>query len=62
MLKRRFREELKARKYWYHVTGIKSKTILYNLMKADQVVITIVVWKELNRTDKSEMLKRSKRL
>jgi hypothetical protein len=36
VLKRRFGEELKARKYWYQVKEIKSKVILHNLTKAGQ--------------------------
>ncbi|CVK31932.1 transposase (fragment) [Methanoculleus bourgensis] len=38
VLKRRFGEELKARKYWYQVKEIKSKVILHNLTKAGQAV------------------------
>jgi transposase len=36
--KRRFGEELKARKYWYQVKEISSKLILHNLAKAGQIV------------------------
>ena len=49
VLKRRFGEELKARKYWYQVKEIKIKVILHNLTKAVQTVVIVVVWKEFNR-------------
>ena len=49
VLKRRFGEELKARKYWYQVKEIKSKVILHNLTKAVQAVVIVVVWEEFNR-------------
>jgi len=49
VLKRRFGEELKARKYWYQVKEIKSKVILHNLTKAGQTVLSVAVWEEFNR-------------
>lgn len=49
VLKRRFGEGLKARKYWYQVKEIKIKVILHNLTKAVQTVVIVVVWKEFNR-------------
>jgi transposase len=49
VLKRRFGEELKARKYWYQVKEIESKVILHNLTKAGQAVVIVVVWEEFNR-------------
>lgn len=52
VLKRRFGEELKARKYWYQVKEIKIKVILHNLTKAVQTVVIVVVWKEFNRARK----------
>jgi transposase len=55
VLKRRFGEELKARKYWYQVKEIKIKVILHNLTKAVQTVVIVVVWKEFNRADLSGM-------
>lgn len=51
VLKRRFGEELKARKYWYQVKEIKSKAILHNLTKAGQTVLSVAVWEEFNRAD-----------
>src|SRR5690554_7461738 len=51
VLKRRFGEELKARKYWYQVKEIKIKVILHNLTKAVQTVVIVVVWKEFNRAN-----------
>lgn len=51
VLKRRFGEELKARKYWYQVKEIKIKVILHNLTKAVQTVVIVVVWKEFNRAE-----------
>ncbi len=53
VLKRRFGEELKARKYWYQVKEIKIKVILHNLTKAVQTVVIVVVWKEFNRARKT---------
>ncbi len=53
VLKRRFGEELKARKYWYLVKEIMSKVILHNLTKAVQAVV-IVVWEEFNRAESSQ--------
>jgi hypothetical protein len=49
VLKRRFGEELKARKYWYQIKEIKSKVILHNLTKAGRAVVIVVVWEEFNR-------------
>lgn len=54
VLKRRFGEELKARKYWYQVKEIKIKVILHNLTKAVQTVVIVVVWKEFNRAHETE--------
>jgi hypothetical protein len=51
VLKRRFSEELKARKYRYQVKEIKSKVILHNLTKAGQAVMIVVVWEEFNRAE-----------
>ncbi|SDK49595.1 Transposase DDE domain-containing protein, partial [Methanoculleus thermophilus] len=55
VLKRRFGEELKARKYWYQVKEIKIKVILHNLTKAVQTVVIVVVWKEFNRAGISQI-------
>lgn len=58
VLKRRFGEELKARKYWYQVKEIKIKVILHNLTKAVQTVVIVVVWKEFNRAEKWSLRQR----
>jgi hypothetical protein len=52
VLRRRFGEELKARKYWYQVKEIKSKVILHNLTKAVQAVVIVGIWKGFNRARK----------
>jgi transposase len=57
VLKRRFGEELKARKYWYQVKEIKSKVILHNLTKAGQTVLSVAVWEEFNRADISLIIR-----
>jgi len=57
VLKRRFGEELKARKYWYQVKEIKIKVILHNLTKAVQTVVIVVVWKEFNRAHRFEIIR-----
>jgi transposase len=49
VLKRRFGEELKARRYWYQVKEIKSKGILHNPTKAVQAVVIVVAREEFNR-------------
>ncbi|SDK37207.1 Transposase DDE domain-containing protein, partial [Methanoculleus thermophilus] len=60
VLKRRFGEELKARKYWYQVKEIKIKVILHNLTKAVQTVVIVVVWKEFNRAQCTSRAARSR--
>lgn len=47
VLKRRFGESLKARKFYSQVKEIKIKIILHNIMKAVQNEIVVVVIKEL---------------
>lgn len=43
VIKRRFGEDLKARKYWYQVKEIKVKMILYNLTKVIQSVVIVII-------------------
>jgi len=51
VLKRRFGEELKARKYRCQVKEIKTKLILHNLTKAGQAIIIVLIWR--NSTEPS---------
>lgn len=43
VIKRRFGEGLKARKYWYQVKEIKVKMILHNLTKVVQSVVIVII-------------------
>ena len=43
VIKRRFEENLKARKYWYQVKEIKVKMILHNLTKAVQSIVIVII-------------------
>ena len=43
VIKRRFGENLKARKYWYQVKEIKVKMILHNLTKVIQSVVIVII-------------------
>ncbi|ACL17585.1 IS5-like element ISMepa1 family transposase [Methanosphaerula palustris] len=43
VIKRRFGEDLKARKYWYQVKEIKVKMILHNLTKVVQSVVIVII-------------------
>ena len=55
VIKRRFGEELKARKYWYQVKEIKGKIILHNLTKAVQAARLLLSGEEFNRAAWSEL-------
>ena len=43
VIKRRFGEDLKARKCWYQVKEIKVKMILHNLTKVVQSVVIVII-------------------
>jgi len=49
VIKRKFGEGLKARKFWYQVKEIKIKLILHNLTKAIQAIVVVVVVEEFNK-------------
>ncbi len=59
VLKRRFGESLKARKYYSQVKEIKIKIILHNITKAIQKRIIGLVIEEFYRARKSEIFSRS---
>jgi len=49
VIKRKFGEGLKARKFWYQIKEIKIKLILHNLTKAVQAIMVVVVIEEFNK-------------
>jgi len=53
VLKRRFGESLKARKFYSQIKEIKIKIILHNITRAVQKEIVVVVIKEFYRANYS---------
>lgn len=51
VVKRRFGEELKARKFWYQIKEIKIKLILHNLTKVVQAIMVVVILEEFNKAE-----------
>jgi len=55
VLKRKFGEALKARKFWQQVKEIKIKVILYNLAKLISSLCTLLFIEEFHRAEKSSI-------
>lgn len=57
VIKRKFGEGLKARKFWYQVKEIKIKLILHNLTKAVQATLVVVIVEAFQQSPLYDVLK-----
>lgn len=59
VLKRRFRENLKARKYWHQIKEIKVKILIYNLDRWINKILIVVIIEGFYKAEKIEFKKGS---